>query len=99
MKQFRITKSDILQDSPDDCYLSPDDPIHELKIASYLGGLGSEQRLQEYKAKQREINNNTNKDGFMSGNDKAEYMKKYNIKPGTPAWFELWYGNQNGRSI
>lgn len=96
MKQYRITNADILQDSPDDCYLAPDDPIHELKIASYLGGLGGEGRLQEYKAKVREINNNTNKDGFMSGNDKSEYMKKYNIKPGTPAWFALWHGNKNG---
>jgi hypothetical protein len=96
MKQYRITKDNILQDSPNDCYLSPDDPIHELKIASYLGGLGSEQRLQEYKAQQLEINNNTVKDGFISGNDKSRYMKEYNIKPGTPAWFELWYGNKNG---
>lgn len=96
MKQFRITKADILQDSPDDCYLSPDDPIHELKIASYLGGLGSNARLQEYKDKQQAINKNTNKDGFMSGNDKAAYMKQNNIKPGTPAWFALWYGKKNG---
>ena len=96
MKQYRITSDNILQDSPDDCYLSPDDPIQELKIASYLGGLGSEQRLQEYKAKQVEINKSTVKDGFMSGDDKAKYMKEYNIKPGTPAWFELWYGNKNG---
>jgi hypothetical protein len=94
MKQYRITKADILQDSPDDCYLAPDDPIHELKIASYLGGLGSEARLQEYKAKQREINKNG--DTLMSGNDKAAYMKQNNIKPGTPAWFELWYGKKNG---
>jgi hypothetical protein len=94
MKQYRITKADILQDSPDDCYLSPNDPIHELKIASYLGGLGSEARLQEYKAKQREINKNG--DTLMSGNDKAAYMKQNNIKPGTPAWFELWYGKKNG---
>jgi len=94
MKQYRITKADILQDSPDDCYLSPGDPIHELKIASYLGGLGSEARLQEYKAKQREINKNGNT--LMSGNDKAAYMKQNNIKPGTPAWFELWYGKKNG---
>jgi len=94
MKQYRITKADILQDSSDDCYLAPDDPIHELKIASYLGGLGSESRLQEYKAKQREINKNG--DSLMSGNDKAAYMKQNNIKPGTPAWFELWYGKKNG---
>jgi len=24
-------------------------------------------------------------------NDKAEYQRKHNIKPGTPAWFKLWF--------
>jgi hypothetical protein len=35
MKQYRITKDDMLQDSSDDCYLAPTDPIHELKAVSY----------------------------------------------------------------
>jgi len=52
MKQYRITSENISKDSDDDCYLSPDDPIHELKIASYLGGLGSEQRLAQYRLEQ-----------------------------------------------
>ena len=25
-------------------------------------------------------------------NNKARYMKDNNIKPGTPAWFALWFG-------
>jgi len=25
-------------------------------------------------------------------NNKALYMKENNIKPGTPAWFALWFG-------
>lgn len=86
MKQFRITKENILQDSPDDCYLSPDDPVHELKIAQYMGGLGSQARLAEYRAKQRET---------VFSDDRARIMKEMNIKPGTPAWFELWYGGKN----
>ena len=49
MKQYKITSENILKDSSDDCYLSPDDPIHELKIAQYLGGLGAAERLANYK--------------------------------------------------
>lgn len=60
MKQYRITSNNINLDSPDDCFLSPDDPIQELKIASYLGGLGAEARLAEYSlAKNQQKNINT----------------------------------------
>jgi hypothetical protein len=51
MKQYRITSADINQTSEEDCNLDPSDPIHELKIASYMGGLGSTARLEEYKIK------------------------------------------------
>jgi len=27
----------------------------------------------------------------MTGNEKAQLMKKHNIKPGTPEWFKLWF--------
>lgn len=27
----------------------------------------------------------------ITGNEKGELMKKHNIKPGTPAWFQLWF--------
>ena len=75
--------------SPEDCYLAPTDPIHELKISAVLDGLGAEARLDEYKAKIAEENKvNT---GQVN---KANYMKEHNIKPGTPAWFELWFGKQ-----
>jgi len=87
MKQYYITHENMVKDSPDDCYLSPDDPIHELKIVSYMGGLNAQERLHEYNASVREANRV--KSGAV---DKAKYMKEYNIKPGTPAWFELWYG-------
>lgn len=51
MKQYKITSNDILQDSDDDAYLAPNDPIHELKIAQFLGGLGAQERLAEYRLK------------------------------------------------
>lgn len=27
----------------------------------------------------------------VTGNEKGELMKKNNIKPGTPEWFQLWF--------
>jgi hypothetical protein len=27
----------------------------------------------------------------ITGNEKAELMKKHNIQPGTPEWFKLWF--------
>ena len=89
MKQFYITKENILQDSPDDCYLAPDDPIQELKISAYMGGLGAQTRLAEYRAK-TELANKVNTGDV----NKTKYMKENNIKPGTPAWFELWFGKR-----
>ena len=50
MKQYKITSDNILQNSDDDCYISPDDPIHELKIAHNMGGLGSAEKLANYNA-------------------------------------------------
>lgn len=89
MKQFYITKENIPQNSPDDCYLDPADPINELKITAMLGGLGAEARLAEYKAKTAEANRINTGDV-----NKAKFMKDNNIKPGTPAWFELWFGKR-----
>lgn len=92
MKQYRITSENIVTDSPDDCLLRSDDPIHELKIAHYMNGLGSEERLAQYKASMtQEINKNSS---GLSGNDKAVIMKEQNIKPGTKEWFTLWFGTQ-----
>lgn len=72
MKQYKITSDNITQSSDDDCYLAPDDPIHELKIASYLGGLGSEERLAAYRLSKinnkhiKETGNGQTTSGFKS---------------------------------
>jgi hypothetical protein len=89
MKQFYITQDNIPKSSPDDCFLAPEDPIHELTAAAMMGGLGAEARLAEYRAKNAEANKVNN--GSI---DKAKYMRENNIKPGTPAWFELWFGRK-----
>ena len=89
MKQYRITSDNIPQDSPDDAYLAPDDPIHELKIVQYLAGLGSQARLQEYNAHQTEINKGSNI--TVTAAEKVKLMKENDIRPGTPEWFRLWF--------
>ena len=30
----------------------------------------------------------------ITGNEKAQLMKKHDIKPGTPAWFKLWFSKK-----
>jgi len=84
MKQYRITTEHLNQDSPDDCYLDPNDPVHELKALQHLAGLGSTVKLQEYRGLQ-----GSNISG--TGDSKGALMKKHNIKPGTPEWFQLWF--------
>lgn len=27
----------------------------------------------------------------ITGNEKGELMRKHNIRPGTPEWFQLWF--------
>lgn len=66
MKQYYITSKNIQQDTDEDCYLAPDDPIHELKITSYMGGLGSTAKLEELRIRNtiEKINNDrTNRRG------------------------------------
>ena len=87
MKQYKVTSYDINQDSPDDCYLSPNDPIHELKALSGLGGLGGQARLHEYTAQQLSYGESFG----QAGAEKAEAMRKNNIKPGDVEWFKLWF--------
>ncbi len=89
MKQYRITSDNISKDSPDDCYLDANDPIHEIKILQYLGGINAQGRLYEYKLKNQQEAQGSNIS--VTGNEKGELMKKHNIKPGTPEWFKLWF--------
>lgn len=92
MKQYKITSEHLPQDSPDDAYLAPDDPIHELKIVQYLAGLGSQARLQEYRTHTETINKGSNIS--VTGTEKAQLMKQHDIRPGTPEWFRLWFARQ-----
>ena len=42
----------------------------------------------------RTSRNKINTEGMnisVTGTEKAELMRKHNIKPGTPEWFQLWF--------
>jgi len=97
MKQYRITTENLSQDSPDDAYLAPDDPIHELKISNLLGELGAEERLNQYRLKNvkhdQEINKSVNIG--LSGSEKRRLEQEHNINPGTPEWFKLWFSKSS----
>jgi hypothetical protein len=88
MKQYKITSENILKDSEDDAYISPEDPINELKIVQYLAGLNSANRLHEYKLS---LKTNEGSNISKTANEKAKLMRDNNIKPGTPEWFKLWF--------
>ena len=86
MRQFRITSKDMLPDSDEDCYLSPDDPIHDLKPASMMGGLGSRHALDNYKTLLRQP---------VVSSNKGQIAREQGIKPGTDEWFKHWFGKNN----
>jgi len=86
MKQYRISVNDIPQDSSDDAYLAPEDPIHALKAVSIMGGLGGQQRLADYNATLRQP---------VAGSNKGQIQREQDIKPGTDAWFKFWFGKNN----
>lgn len=83
MKQYRITTQDLNTTSDEDCYLAPDDPIHQLKAVSMMGGLGSAEALANYNNLQLPQ---------IQGSDKGRIAREQNIKPGTDAWFKHWFG-------
>jgi hypothetical protein len=83
MRQFKVTTSDLNHSSNDDCHLSPDDPIHQLKAVSQMGGLGSDTALQQY---------NSLMIPSIQGSDKGQVAREQNIKPGTDEWFKHWFG-------
>ena len=81
MKQYRVTTEHINKDSGDDCYLAPDDPIHEIKAIQHLAGLGADARIHEMRGMNISV----------TGSENLRIERENNIKPGTPEWFKLWF--------
>ena len=86
MKQYKITSADLNPKSDDDCYLAPDDPLWDMMPASAMGGLGSAEALARY---------NATMNYPIQGSNKGQIQREQGIKPGTDAWFKLWFGRNN----
>jgi hypothetical protein len=86
MKQYKITSADLNPKSDDDCYLAPNDPIHDLMPASMMGGLGSMEALARYNATMKPT---------VVGSNKGQIQRDQGIKPGTDEWFKLWFSKNN----
>jgi hypothetical protein len=57
------------------------DDLESLKV---LAGIKNRPNMQEYKGY-------AGSNISVTGNEKAQLMKKHNIKPGTDEWFKLWF--------
>jgi len=84
MKQYRITAENYTTEN--DCALSPDDPLHDMIAAQYMGGLNAAQRKNERKA---EIAEET----AALKEPLLRYARDTGIKQGTPAWYALMGGS------
>ena len=83
-REYRITAKDFVESTEEDCVLPPDDPLHALKAVTAFDGLGAQARLDDLRSK-----------NFVStvvGSNKGQIQREQNIKPGTPEWFQLWFG-------
>ena len=57
------------------------DEIQQLKM---LAGIGNRPLMQEYRGYE-------GSNVSVTGNEKAQLMKQHDIRPGTDAWFKLWF--------
>jgi hypothetical protein len=83
MKQYRITSSNFVlpgETGDPDAYMDPDD----LTRLKEMAGIGS--GIPKAPAPSTKDVNISN-----TGTEKAQLMRKHNIKPGTPEWFQLWF--------
>ncbi len=84
MRQLRFSANDFVPEGEtgeQDAYLDPSDPINELK---QLAGIGNRAVMQEYRGY-------PGSNISVTGDEKGQLMKQHNIKPGTEAWFKLWF--------
>jgi hypothetical protein len=85
MQQYRITTRDLTPASDDDCYLSPDDPIHALMGVAQLGGIGSMSALENYNALQLPA---------INQRSAADQAIAKTLQPGTDEWFKFHFGRK-----
>ena len=90
MKQYYINSTNYQPPNEADCTLPPDDPVHDMIAAQYLGGLNAATRINDRKAALAA-------DAQKQVNPLLQYAKDMNIRPGTPAWYALMGTTSNRR--
>lgn len=78
MRQIKITAADVCRDDVDDCWLAPDDPIHDLKRASVASSIVSYAPPVNLPK--------------VQGSNLGELARINGIQPGTEQWFRHWFG-------
>ena len=78
-RQFRIDSTDIVPKSDDDCFISEDDPMWQ-----YVG-------VGKIKTAVPQITPKFDN----TGNEKSQYMRDHDIRPGSKEGFKLWFGKNN----
>lgn len=82
MKQYKFTTENFKNSEDDtipDCVLDDND-LANMKV---LAGINDPQKYNKY------FNEGSNIS--KTANEKAELMRRNNIKPGTQEWFRLWF--------
>ena len=82
-KEYHITTQNVNPVEDGDCHLEPTDPIHELKAASIMGGLGAKIRLSQY-------NDATQRATIDKIQSQRLEARQQGIKPGSPAWYVMF---------
>jgi hypothetical protein len=84
MRQIKFTSGNFVPEGETgdaDTVLDPNDPLYEMQR---LAGIPAKPLFTEYKG---QAGSNIS----VTGDEKGQLMKKHNIKPGTEAWFKLWF--------
>lgn len=79
MREIKFTTQDFVKNETDDAVLDPNDPIYEMMHLAGIKPVGQTPKFSE--------GSNISK----TAAEKAALMKKHKIKPGTDAWFKLWF--------
>lgn len=83
MKEYRITSAEFYTpgDTGDpDAYMAPED-LAAIKQSAGITGLLDNQPSND-------VSN------FPAGSNKGQIQREQKIKPGTDAWFKLWFGDK-----
>lgn len=82
MKQYRITADSFVSETTQipDAHIDSEDLANLQRLAG-IQTIGVGQLST----------NNEGSNISKTANEKAQLMKKHNIQPGTPEWFQLWF--------